>query len=113
MHTSGIAYANLHDLARPDPLVVLVGREEQKKLFRGEERHVGVLMRCNLCKTLGIEHMNFGDPALRFHVKHVCVKSFLVASPYTFSLLLHLGSHCRHKIKEPKKGEHYNWSSWT
>ncbi|KAF8608162.1 hypothetical protein BDV93DRAFT_504660 [Ceratobasidium sp. AG-I] len=86
-NASGIAYTNLHDLTQPGSLVRLVGREEQKKLFRGEERHVGISMRCKLCKTLGIQYTNYGTPALQFHVKHV------------------------HKIEEPKEGEHYNWYS--
>ena len=70
-NTFGIAYTNLHDLTRPDPLVRLVGREEQKRLFRGEEHHVGISLRCKLCKTLGIDYTNYGTPALRFHVRHV------------------------------------------
>lgn len=67
-----IKYKNLHDFSVYDkPTIVLVDRTEQRKLFKKDEHHVGFLMRCKLCKELGLQHTGWGKSNLEFHVKNV------------------------------------------
>ncbi|KAG8743878.1 hypothetical protein FRC11_013695 [Ceratobasidium sp. 423] len=67
-----IEYRNLHDFSDYDkPTVVLVSRTEQKRLFRQDGHQVGKMMRCRLCKQLGLSYTSTKRDHLEFHVKNV------------------------------------------